>query len=199
MRQVVLDVSEYQTPQQLNEILTQKEEDIVGVYIKLTQSIDYINDLANIYAGICKKHGIPVGYYDFLTNNQQMIDEKKWFNLALTKLRLNMDLIPMLDCEGDVVKEGDVAASHWIGGQSDPVIVYASESVMSNYEHEKYKWIADYIRASDELSSDIEVNDSISFRNDGYTLWQFTDHYMGYNQDASILLIDSINELRIKH
>lgn len=206
MRQVILDVSEFQTPNQLNELLSASsagkfctdeiDEKIVGVYIKLTQDIHYRNQLAGIFAEICKHHGIPFGYYDYLTNNQQMIYEYKWFQISAS-LAPEYSLFPMLDCEGGILEEGSKAPLHWIGGSMHPAIIYASLSAMPAYMRTNLPlWVAQYNLSSPSFAHATKLDEILNYQL-RYTLWQFTEHYAEMNQDASILLVDSINKLHV--
>ena len=186
--QIVLDVSEFQSVAQLDQLLTNADDEIVGVYIKATQGLTYSDALAESFAGVCMKHKTAFGYYDFLTNDQ--IDQQQQaFKTLVSGLRDSPSLIPMLDAEGSYDKFAD-GVSHWVGAK----LLYAQLSNMPKYGGLTVpKWVAQYDQGGYYRPQPSEI---AAYVKQGYALWQWTDSYMGYNQDASVLL-GSLSALKV--
>jgi GH25 family lysozyme M1 (1,4-beta-N-acetylmuramidase) len=179
--QIVLDVSEFQAVTELDQCLTNADDEIVGVYIKATQGLDYTNPTALDCALCCTQHNTPFGYYAFLTNDQ--IDEQQADFKAFTATLPAASLIPMLDCEGSYDKYA-AGVTHWAG----PKIIYAQLSNMPDYASLLIpKWVAQYDQTEYYRPQPSEI---AAYKQQGYTLWQWTDRYMNRNQDASVLVGD---------
>lgn len=189
--QVVLDVSEFQSAGQLDSILGNCPDEIVGVYIKATQDLDYRDYLCEVFTSVCKKHNTAFGYYDYMTNAQA--DEQERYFANFTATLDAPELIPMMDCEGAYTLYA-AGALHWEQAFGAQALLYGSESEMPKYPPEQFakRWVAAYPEslASGKLQFASQASPSAiaSYTASGYLLWQFTDSYMGHNQDASILL-----------
>jgi GH25 family lysozyme M1 (1,4-beta-N-acetylmuramidase) len=184
--QIVLDVSEYQSVGQLNELLTNADDEIVGVFIKAAQGITYIDSLATAFAKCCASHNTAFAYYDFLTNDQANAQALTFAQFVKTLPPAT--ILPMVDCEGFYAKY-ELGVEHWETAYGKNAITYAQLSNMPNYaDLTTPKWVAQYDEAGEYYRpSEVEID---SYRAQGYALWQWTDAYMGYVQDASVLLVD---------
>lgn len=180
---IVLDVSEFQSVAQLDQMLRNADDLVVGVYIKATQGLSYRDPLAASFAMVCQHHNTPFGFYDYMTNDA-VSDQVEYYKSFLDGQPLAR-LIPMLDCEGAYDK-GALGVAHWKAAWGGPVVVYASLANMPDYDQLTLpKWVAQYDSTSYYRPSTAELN---NYRTKGYTLWQWTSNYMGLNQDASVLL-----------
>lgn len=184
--QIVLDVAEFQSVAQLDALLGGRADDeIVGVYIKATQGLAYRNALAAAFAACCVAHHTPIGYYDFLTNDQANAQAQTFAQFVATLPKA--ELMPMVDCEGayDLWTAG---AEHWERAIGKPAVTYAQLSHMANFQSMRTpKWVAQYDSMSYYRPSDGEI---AAYRSGGFALWQWTSNYCGLNQDASVLLGD---------
>lgn len=189
---VILDVSEFQSPAQLDNLLHTAPDEIVGVYIKATQDVNYRDSLCDAFAAVCEKHNTPYGYYDFLTN-AQIIDQEKTFAEFVNSLKHKPSLKPMTDCEGAYNKFA-AGVTNWevdFGGQC---VTYAQLSNMPQYASmNNPKWVAQYDSMSYYRPRQSEID---AYKREGYVLWQWTSNYLGHNQDASVLLDDDISRLK---
>src|SRR5579872_5640057 len=129
--QIVLDVSEFQSTSQLDSLLRNAEDEIVGVYIKATQDVTYRNSLADAFAAICKTHNTPFGYYDFLTN-ATMSEQVTAFSDFVRSLAHQPSLLPMVDAEGtyNLFAAGVQA---WAAQYGANPVLYAQLSNMPRY------------------------------------------------------------------
>lgn len=188
---IVLDCAAYQTPEHLDNLLKNAPDNIVAVYVKATQGLNYTDASAASLVAVCQKHNTPHAYYDFMTNDQMIAQEKFYteFIHGLPPSTLKM----MLDAEGSY--------NRWLAGVehfeyalgSEPLL-YAQLSNMSKYQGGKLlRWVAQYDSMSYYRPQQSEID---SYKQQGYVLWQFTDSYLGSSQDASVLLA-SMNDLRI--
>lgn len=188
---IVLDVSEFQTTAQLDHLLHNAPDEIVGVYIKATQDVTYRDDLAAAFAKVCQQHNTAFGYYDFLTN-ADCAAQAQFFETFVSSLP-RASLMPMLDCEGAYDK-WSAGVEHWKAVSGKNVTVYAQLSNMPQYGALPPTiplWVAQYDRMAYYQPSQDEIN---AYTRDGYVLWQFTSNYLGLNQDASVVLAD-MNQL----
>lgn len=188
--QVVLDVSEFQSVSQLDQILRSADDEIVGVYIKGTQGLSYRDSLATAFAQCAESHNTPFGYYDFMTNDQtnEQAAYFKGFESRVPKAKLKT----MLDCEGSYNKYA-AGVEHWGAAYGSESVVYAQLSNMPNYASLKNpRWVAQYDAMHYYRPS---ANEMAAYKAQGYVLWQWTSCYEGLNQDASVLLADSLEGL----
>jgi GH25 family lysozyme M1 (1,4-beta-N-acetylmuramidase) len=184
--QIVLDVSEFQSVGQLDELLRGADDEIVGVYIKGTQGLTYRDSLATAFAQCAQSHNTAFAYYDFMTNDQA--DEQESYFKAFEARVPAATLITTLDCEGGYDK-GAAGVQHWQAANGGKVVVYAQLSNMPLYAGLAVpKWVAQYDEEGTYYRpTEAEID---AYRQQGYALWQWTDSYMGQNQDASALLGD---------
>ena len=184
--QIILDVSEFQSVAQLDRLLHNADDEIVGVYIKGTQGLTYRDSLATAFAQCCQSHNTAFGYYDFMTNDQA--DEQETYFKAFTTRVPRASLIPLLDCEGGYDK-GALGVQHWQAANGGKVAVYAQLSNMPQYAGLTIpKIVAQYDESGTYYRpSQAEID---AYRQQGFTAWQFTDSYAGLNQDASVMLGD---------
>lgn len=188
---ILLDVSEYQSPAQLDALLHGAPDEIVGVYIKATQDVTYRNQLAGALAQVCQQHKTPFGYYDFLTN-AQAADQAGYFYDFIATLPAP-SLRPMLDCEGTYNKWA-AGVRNWGAAREAKAVLYAQLSNMPRYTGLDIPlWVAQYDRMSYYRPGEDEIAD---YANQGYVAWQWTSAYLGQNQDASVLL-GSLDALRV--
>lgn len=184
---IVLDVSEYQSIGQLDSLLRNGPDEIVGVYIKATQDCTYRDGLAAAFAKCCAHHNTPFGYYDFLTN-ADCAAQAQYFAQFVAGLPA-APLMPMLDCEGSYDK-WSAGVEHWKAAYGKNVTVYAQLSNMPNYGALKPTiplWVAQYDSMTYYRPQQSEID---MYTEQGYLLWQFTSNYLGLNQDASVVLAD---------
>lgn len=192
--QVVLDVSEWQSPALLDKILSSAPDTIIGVSIKATQDITYRDFTCNAFAHVCEMHNTPYGYYDFMTNAME-VDQAKYFKNFVESLTYNNPRVrDMMDLEGAYDKWAQ-GAINWEAAFNDDALVYAQESNMYHYPEQQFsrrRWVAQYPERSDGSTyaftswiPDIQLNMKKAA---GYVLWQFTNDYMFNGVDASILL-----------
>lgn len=180
---VMLDVSEFQSVAQLDQLLRTADDEIVGVYIKATQGLSYSDSLAAAFAKCAMSHNTAFAYYDFLTNDQASAQAQdfKSFVASLPKA----PWIPATDCEGAYNKfaAGD---ENWMAAYGGRALTYAQLSNMSNYTALKTpKWVAQYDSMNYRRPLPSEI---AAYTQQGYAAWQFTSNYMGLNQDASVVL-----------
>lgn len=182
---IILDVSEFQSLQQLDWLLRNAEDNVVAVYIKGTQGLSYRDSLAQAFAECCQSHNTAFGYYDYLTNDQA-VDQEAYFAAFLAK-QPKPGVITMLDAEGAYNKYA-AGEEHWQEAYGGRIIGYSSLSDMPKYASLTIpKWVAQYDSMNYTRPEQREIDD---YKADGYAAWQFTDNYMRLNQDASILLAD---------
>ncbi|HLI96114.1 MAG TPA: GH25 family lysozyme [Candidatus Baltobacteraceae bacterium] len=184
--QIVLDVSEFQSTSQLDSLLRNADDEIVGVYIKATQDVTYRNSVADAFAGVCRTHDTPFGYYDFLTNTT-MSAQATYFSDFVRSLAHAPSLSPMVDAEGayDLFATGVEA---WAEQYGEKPVLYAQLSNMPHYANLALpKWVAQYDSMTYYRPKQSEID---SYRSQGYVLWQWTSNYAGLNQDASVLIGD---------
>ncbi len=190
--QVVLDVSEFQSVSQLDSLLRKADDEIVAVYIKATQGLNYSDSLASAFAGVCKTHNTALGYYDFMTNDQA-VEQELDFHDFVSSLRYKASVRPMTDAEG-AYRKYSAGIANWEHAYGSEPIIYFSLSNMSRYAGMKNpKWVAQYDSMTYYRPSESEI---AAYRNQGVTLWQFTDNYMGLNQDASVV-VGNFEDLKI--
>lgn len=183
--QIVLDVSEWQSVAQLDTLLTKADDEIVGVWIKATEGVSYRDSLADAFTACCDDHKTPFGFYDFMSNDQADAQRAYFQNFVADQALA--ELIPMLDCEPPYSK-GEAGVQHWQAGYRARVIVYASLDNMPQYAGLALpKWVAQYDQPEYYRPQEAAI---ASYKTQGYTLWQWTDNYMGFGQDASVLLGD---------
>lgn len=183
--QIILDVSEFQSVAQLDRLLRNADDEVVGVYIKGTQGLVYSDSLATAFAKCCDSHNTPFGYYDFMTNDQAD-EQAEYFKDFLSRVP-TPKLIEMLDCEGSYDKFA-AGVEHWAAALRAKVEVYAQLSNMPSYSGLTVpKWVAQYDTMNYYRPTQDEID---AYKSQGYVLWQWTDSYMGLGQDASVLLTD---------
>lgn len=190
---IVLDVAEYQSLGQLDSLLRNGPDEIVGVYIKATQDCYYRDGLAAAFAKLCQQHRTPFGYYDFLTN-ADCATQAQYFKQFVAGLP-PASLVPMLDCEGAYDK-WSVGVEHWKAAYGGNVTVYAQLSNMPQYGALPPSiplWVAQYDSMKYYRPQQPEID---AYTQQSYLLWQFTSNYLGLNQDASVVLAD-LKELQI--
>jgi GH25 family lysozyme M1 (1,4-beta-N-acetylmuramidase) len=188
--QIILDVSEFQSVGQLDQLLSNADDEIVGVYIKATQGLDYRDSLATAFAQCATSHATRFGYYDYMANDQAD-EQEAYFKAFVSRVPVGK-LIPMLDCEGGYNK-GAAGVEHWQAAFGGNVLVYAQLSNQPQYSSLSVpKWVAQYDPTSYYRPEPSEIS---AYQAQGYILWQWTSNYMGLNQDASVLLgsLDSIS------
>jgi GH25 family lysozyme M1 (1,4-beta-N-acetylmuramidase) len=192
---IVLDVSANNTVAQLDALLRNAPDEIVGVHIKATQGLAYTDALASAFAAVCKQHATPFGYYDFMSNDGAAAQAQDF--AAFLKSLPAASLVPMLDCEG-AYQLYALGADHWEAAFGmTGALLYAQLSNMAKYTSlpsKTLKWVAQYDTMSPYVPALSEIE---AYKNQGYALWQYTSAYDGRNQDASVLLLDSIDALKI--
>ncbi len=182
--QVLLDVSEFQSVAQLDRLLKDADDEIVGVYIKATQGLSYRNEIAGAFAACAQAHNTDFGLYDFLTNDQANAQARAFANFS-KGLQADATLRPMVDAEGAYIKYA-AGVTNWATAYGSEPILYAQLSNMPRYANLRIpKWVAQYDSMSYYRPSAAEI---ANYRAQGYAAWQFTSNYMGLNQDASVLL-----------
>lgn len=182
---VVLDISAFQSPAQLDALLKNADDEIVGVYIKATQGLYYTDDLASMFVSVCQKHNTAYGYYDFMTNDQTS-DQEKYFADFIRGLPAP-SLKMMMDAEGSYDKWA-AGTLNFETAYGHPGILYAQLSNMPKYKGSGLiEWVAQYDSMSYYRPQQSEID---AYTQQGYALWQWTSNYMGFNQDASVLLAD---------
>lgn len=181
--QILLDVSEFQSVAQLDQVLRNADDEVVGVYIKATQGLSYRDSLARAFAECCASHNTPFGYYDFMTNDQA-VDQEEYFKRFVAGVP-RASFMPLLDCEGAYAKYA-AGVEHWEDAYGGKVAGYAQLSNISKYaELSIPKIVAQYDSTSYTRPTQSEID---AYSAKGYAAWQFTPNYMGLNQDASVLL-----------
>ncbi len=184
---IVLDVSVYQSVAQLDHLLKNAPDEIVGVIIKATQGLSYSDSLADAFAAVCESHNTAYGYYDFLTNDQVNVEEA-YFKDFVSRLKHNKPQIkPTCDMEGAYNKFA-AGEQHWEDAYGGSCIGYGPLSTMPKYASmNNPKWVAQYDSMSYYRPQQSEID---AYAKQGYAMWQFTDSYLGLSQDASVLLTD---------
>lgn len=192
--QIILDVSEYQSTAQLDALLRNGPDEIVGVYIKATQDLDYRDSLADAFAAVCVAHRTLFGYYDFVTN-AQMNAQAVAFADFVKSLKHAPTLRPMTDAEGAYVKWA-AGIENWARTFGSDPALYAQLSNMPKYVGLRLpKWVAQYDSMTYYRPSEDEV---AAYKQQGFIAWQWTSNYNGLNQDASVLLGD-ISALKMEN
>lgn len=174
---IVLDISEWQEPELLDEILANSPDEVVAVYIKASQGLNYANENIKAYTSICGKHNTAHGYYHFMSNDPPI--EQASFFLNHTAKEARSSLRNMIDCEPPYTLY-QVGVAKFSTVVKNP-IVYASMTYMYNYSSIPFaRWIAMY-RPYDHGEAE-------TLRIQQYALWQYTDNYLGRGIDSSVLL-----------
>lgn len=189
--QVILDVSEFQSVAQLDQMLHSADDEIVAVYIKGAQGLSYRDSLAAAFAKCAESHNTAFGYYDFMSNDQAA-DQAAYFKAFASRVP-RATVCPMLDCEGSYDKDA-AGVEHWQAATGGKVVVYAQLSNMPSYASLAVpKWVAQYDSMRYYRPTQAEID---AYKAQGYVAWQWTSNYMGLNQDASVLLGD-LSEIRL--
>lgn len=185
--QVILDVSGFQDPAQLDALLKKAPDEIDVVYVKLTQGTTYLNSAADQLASVAKQNNTAVAYYHFLTN-EQCVSQAVFFVNQLKSVAVKPTRRPMVDAEPPY-NLGLPGVEHFadqLKRANTPLpIVYANLSDMNTYRYYRTGldlWVAAYDGVSRQAS------DTEFFKTRGYAAWQFTDSYANENQDASEIL-----------
>lgn len=185
---IVLDVSAYQTFDQVDKLLSSAPDQIVGVYIKVTEGLNYRVSEAPGFVDVCKKHNTPFGYYHFLTNDDCSAQAKYMQEYVATLPQAS--LIPMIDAEPPYNK-GLAGVEHFPLNRG---IVYASWGNIDQYKTLGLDlWVAQYDKSSYYRPAQSEID---GYAGQGYDLWQWTSAYENLNQDASVVLRD-FNRLKV--
>lgn len=190
--EIILDVSEYQSPAQLDAILADAPDTIVAVYIKAAQDLVYRDEAIALYARICQRHSTLFGYYDYM-GNHQTAEQSQFFTAAIAKAP-TAALVPMLDCEG-TYDLYEIGVQNFRAHLGERVIEYSSLAYQDRYASERLRWVAQYPEPFLERGSDVPASSIEQYRSQGFTAWQFTDRYLG-QVDASVLLV-SLDALRV--
>lgn len=191
---VILDISEWQSPGDLDSLLISFPE-IIGVYVKASQDVVYRNVSLAAYGRIVKAREKLLGYYDYLGNSQTKDQWKLFSETIKSPIVPTPTLIPMLDCEGAYEKY-KIGVDNWRRDNGGRIIVYSDMSDAYHYLGEDNRWIAGYDVPPKQNVVELNEGTILSMKNAGYKLWQFTDNYKNRGIDASVVLC-YINELKI--
>lgn len=189
----IFDDSDFQTPQELDELLRTYPEPVDAVWIKATQGLDWVSDLAPYLAAMCIKHITPFGYYHY-ADGSDMSAQRGYFSSKVIKWP-RAYLGNMLDYEdAGAVAKGLIGIAHFA-----PDITYADEDFWSHNDWGKslsgVKWISQYFDDRSFVQSEADY-----YKTMGFGLWQYADYAVvggkKWNQDVSALLFDTIAPLK---
>lgn len=188
----IFDDSDFQIPEQLDNLLRNYPTPVDAVWIKATQGTWWVSELAPKLAEVCGEHNTPHGYYHF-AEGQQMSLQRAAFTNAILKWP-KPKLGHMLDYEDPTaVAKEDLGIAHFA-----PDICYASEDYWLNHNWGRdvpcVKWVAQYFNDRSFVQSQADRYFQL-----GMSLWQFADYAVingvRWNQDVSALLIPDLKPL----